>query len=212
MKRILPLFCLLFAAAACSTTRVLEEGQYRLARNEIEMEEPVRFSASELDSYIRQDAQGWSPLLCVYNWSRRDGLLHKIGRAPVVYDSTAVASSCDNLATRMEYLGYYGSKVTGTTAYKGRRAYVTYHVKPGRSYRVGSVRYDIPQGCDFTEDFYADTLAAGAAVKGQWLSEEILEAETARSTDRLRDLGYFDLSRNHFSFEADTPSSISGAM
>ena len=204
MKRILPLFCLLLAAAACSTTRVLEEGQYRLVRNDIEIEEPVRFSPGELDAYIRQDAQGWSPFICVYNWSRRDGLLHKIGRAPVVFDSTAVASSCDNIATRMEYLGYYGSQVTGSTDYKGRKAYVTYHVKPGRSYRVGSVRYDIPQGGNFPEDFYADTLAASAAVRGEWLSEQILEAETARSADRLRNLGYFDLSRNHFSFEADT--------
>jgi outer membrane protein assembly factor BamA len=39
---------------------------------------------------------------------------------------------------------------------------------------------------------------------GEWLSEEMLEAETIRSADRLRNLGYFDLSRNHFSFEADT--------
>lgn len=204
MKRILPLFCLLLAAAACSTTRVLEEGQYRLVKNEIEMAEPVRFSSSDLDSYIRQDAQSWSPFICVYNWSRRDGLFHKIGRAPVVFDSTAVVSTCENIATRMEYLGYYGSDVTSTTAYKGKKAYVTYHVKPGRSYRVASVSYDIPQGGNFPEDFYADTIRASSAVMGEWLSEEMLEAESVRSADRLRNLGYFDLSRNHFSFEADT--------
>lgn len=204
MKRILPLFCLLLAAASCSTTRVLEEGQYRLVKNEIEMTGPVRFSSSDLDSYIRQDAQSWSPFICVYNWSRRDGFFHKIGRAPVVYDSTAVASTCENIATRMEYLGYYGSEVSASTSYKGRKASVIYRVKPGRSYRVASVRYDIPQGGNFPEDFYSDTLRASSAVMGEWLSEEMLEAETIRSADRLRNLGYFDLSRNHFSFEADT--------
>ena len=115
MKRVLPFLCLLIAAAACSTTRVLEEGEYRLVKNEIEVDSPLRFPENELDSYIRQDAQNWSPLICVYNWSRRDGLFHKIGRAPVVYDSTAVASTCDNLKTRMEYMGYYGSTVSAST-------------------------------------------------------------------------------------------------
>ena len=124
MKRFLPLICLLLAAS-CSTTRVLEEGEYRLVRNDIEISSPVRFSESELDSYLRQDAQSWSPLICVYNWSRRDGLFHKIGRAPVVFDTTAVASTCDNLATRMEYLGYYGSKVVPEVSLKGKKARVT---------------------------------------------------------------------------------------
>lgn len=205
MKRFLPLICLLLAAS-CSTTRVLEEGEYRLVRNDIEISSPVRFSESELDSYLRQDAQSWSPLICVYNWSRRDGLFHKIGRAPVVFDTTAVASTCDNLATRMEYLGYYGSKVVPEVSLKGKKARVTYNVTPGRSYVISSVCYDIPSGGDFPGDFYADTLACSAAVRGEWLSEQILEAETVRSTARLRDLGYFDLVKNHFSFEADTLS------
>lgn len=204
MKRVVPLLFLLFTAAACSTTRVLREGEYRLVNNEIVMEGPVRFQDSELNSYIRQDAQKWSPLICVYNWSRKDGLLHKVGRAPVVYDSTAVASTCENLETRLEYLGYYGSKVSGETTYKGRKARVTYRIRPGKSYLVDSIVYDIPPHGDFPRDFYADTLNSSAALKYSWLSEETLEEESVRSTVRLRNLGYFDLSKNHFSFEADT--------
>ena len=204
MRRFLPLFILL-VAAACSTTRVLEEGEYRLTRNDIDIEGPVRFPENELNAYIRQDAQGWSPLLCIYNWSRRDGLLHKIGRAPVVFDSTAVKSTCDNIATRMEYLGYYGSKVTGKVSYHGKKKVrVSYNVKPGRSYRILNLRYDIPAGGDFPGDFYADTLTASALVRGEWLSEKLLESETERSASRLRNMGYFDFNKNNYSFEADT--------
>ena len=206
MKRVLPFLCLLIAAAACSTTRVLEEGEYRLVKNEIEVDSPLRFPENELDSYIRQDAQNWSPLICVYNWSRRDGLFHKIGRAPVVYDSTAVASTCDNLKTRMEYMGYYGSTVSASTELSGRKAKVIYKVTPGKSYRIGKLVYDIPASGDFPDDFYADTLACSKSLDGQWLSEQILEQESVRNTARLRNLGYFDLVKNHFSFEADTLS------
>ena len=200
MKRVLPFLCLLIAAAACSTTRVLEEGEYRLVKNEIEVDSPLRFPENELDSYIRQDAQNWSPLICVYNWSRRDGLFHKIGRAPVVYDSTAVASTCDNLKTRMEYMGYYGSRVSASTELSGRKAKVIYKVTPGKSYRIGKLVYDIPASGDFPDDFYADTLACSKSLDGQWLSEQILEQESVRNTARLRNLGYFDLVKNHFSF------------
>ena len=198
------MFCLLLAAVSCSTTRVLEEGEYRLVRNELLLESPVRFQEKELDSYIRQDAQNWSPMICVYNWSRRDGLFHKIGTAPVVFDSTAVASTCENIETRMEYLGYYGTRVSAEPVFTGKKVKVTYRIRPGKSYIIRSLRYELPSGGDFRNDFYADTLASSAAVRGKWLSEQLLEEETGRSTARLRNLGYFDLVKNHYSFEADT--------
>ena len=193
-------------AASCSTTRVLEEGQYRLTSSTVTVDGAFRYTQDEISPYVRQGGQNWNPFICVYNWSRKDGLFHKLGKAPLVYDPSATEASCNNIERRMEYLGYYGSKVKANVRYTGRKARVEYVVTPGKSYRISSVRYEIPLGGEFQEDFYADTLAATRALMGKWLSEFILEDESERSADRLRNLGYFDFTGNNYSFEADTLS------
>ena len=67
MKRLLPVLAISLLAAACSTTRVLEDGQYRLTRNEIAIEGDTPLKSSDITPGIRQGAQGWNPFICVYN-------------------------------------------------------------------------------------------------------------------------------------------------
>ena len=43
-------------AVSCSTTRVLQEGEYRLARNKIEVSGEKNFNAGKLEPYIKQKA------------------------------------------------------------------------------------------------------------------------------------------------------------
>ena len=109
------------AAVACSTTKVLREGEYRLAGNKVEITNDRRFNANELNPYILQKPNssvifGWSPFLYVYNWGKADpekgGLFRKIGEAPVVFDSTQVKSSVDNMLNHLEYTGWYGSSIS----------------------------------------------------------------------------------------------------
>ena len=45
---------ILMAALSCSTTRVLEDGQYRLAKNKIKIENSKTFNSSVLDPYLKQ--------------------------------------------------------------------------------------------------------------------------------------------------------------
>ena len=72
------ILCALVAAVAltssCSTTRVLEDGQYRLARNRVEISNDRKFNPKEVEKYIQQKANtyllfGWNPFLNIYNWS-----------------------------------------------------------------------------------------------------------------------------------------------
>ena len=206
MRCPLYLSVLVLLASACSTTRVLEEGQYRLAHNDITIKGPFRFSQDEISPYIRQNAQDWNPFICVYNWSLKDGFWHKLGKAPLVYNPEDTEISCQNIANRMEYLGYYDSKVYSEIKYKDKKARVNYVIEPGKSYRITSVKYEIPEEKDFKADFIADTLVSSNALRGQWLSEFLLEDESVRSAGRLRNLGYFDFGKTNYSFEADTLS------
>lgn len=210
MKRIFILCLALILAAACSTTRVLGPGEYRLAKNTVTVPSGSGISESDIYSYIRQSAGssglfGWNPFLYVYNWSSREGsLFRKLGTAPVVYDSLSVGTSVNNIQNHLEYLGWYGSKVSPQVTRSGKKVKVNYRVSPGKRYLVDSLLWEIPGGGDFPADFMADSLRMTRALLGAYLSEKSLEAESSRSVALLRNKGYFSLNKNNYSFEADT--------
>ena len=216
-----PSFCLFAATVmatavlsfSCSTTRVLGDGQFRLADNKVVVDNDRKFNTKEIESYIKQKPNsyiifGWNPFLNIYNWSGKNAdkginkFLRKIGTAPVVYQPSQVEASVENINRHLEYLGYYGSDVRSEVRVNGKRVTVTYSVTLGRRYRIGNVSFAVPDG-EFKEDFYADT-AAVSIRPGDFLSEDALEKETERAASMFRRKGYFGFTKNYFSFEADT--------
>ena len=115
--RILLFAFFILAALSCSTTRVLEDGQYRLAKNKIKIENSKTFNPSILDPYLKQRPNsyfifGWNPFLNIYNWSTGKGnvwdkFVQKIGVDPVVYETDMVYNSIENLKNHLDYRGYY---------------------------------------------------------------------------------------------------------
>ena len=209
MKRILFLsaFCVLLFS--CSTTRVLEDGQYRLEENIVTIVDDPDFNTGEVSNYIRQNDEsggilGFNPFIYVYNWSKKDGLWHKLGTPPIVYDEGSVGTSISNITNRLHYLGYYDCKVDSATVRKAKKIKVNYMVTLGGRHVVDEIQYEVPGYEPFSSDFYADTSQVSSLLKGNFLSEQILEQETVRSAARLRNLGYYSLSKNNYSFEADT--------
>ena len=201
-------------AVSCSTTRVLPEGTYRLARNKIKVE-GGKVASSELSSYVSQKPNtsvfGINPGLAVYNWADTadtwlNNFIRKFGSAPVIFDASQVGTSEENMVNHLEYIGFYGSKVRSEVEYKGKKAYVTYYVTPGRQYKIGSIHYELPESKEFVEDFDADRRRTTIKV-GQYLSESALEDETVRSAQYFRDRGYYGFNKSFYFFEADTLSS-----
>lgn len=208
--------CLLFSAIiqnSCSTTRVLEDGQYRLASNKVVIQGDSKLNSSEIESYVKQKPNsyiifGWNPFLNIYNWSGKNPdkainkFIRKMGTAPVVYQPSQVDASIDNIKRHLEYLGYYGSDVRSDVQVQGKKVNVTYSITPGKRYRIGKLTYSVPEG-EFRRDFDADTM--NIAIKpGDFLSEDALEKETERSAAVFRRKGYFGFTKNYYSFEADT--------
>lgn len=203
----------LSGALSCSTTRTLAQGESRLARNIVRIDSDRTLAPKEIEPYIIQKPNsylifGWNPFLNLYNWSGKDEsrpinkMLRRVGVAPVVFDQAEVASSIDNIVRHLEYLGYYGSRVESDIRTKGRKVEVTYSVIPGKRFKIGRITFDVPEG-EFREDFFADT--SSITIKpGDFLSEDALEKESARSAASFRDLGYFGFTKNYYSFEADT--------
>lgn len=205
--------CLL--AASCSTTRSLREGEYRLAKNEVNITNDKKFNPRSLQSYVKQKPNssiifGWNPLLVVYNWAGRDEskginkFIHKMGTPPVIYDPGQVESSVQNILNHLKYIGYYDSDVRSVVTVDNKKVKVRYDVTLGKRYVIGDISYSVPGG-EFEEDFRADS--ANVTIKpGSFLSEDALEKESARSSAYFRRNGYFGFTKNFYSFEADTLS------
>lgn len=198
--------------ASCSTTRLVPEGKYRYESSKIEIEGAgYALSSSDIDAYLRQQPNRRgilsTPFLWIYNWSDGsgrgiNGIWEKLGTEPVVFDPLLAEASCDNVASHLRHLGYYGSTVTPEISYKGRNARVTYHIRPGKRYRIDEIVYDVPEG-EFGDDF-ADDMPYISIREGDYISEAALEEESVRGAAIFRGLGYYDFSRNHYFFEADT--------
>lgn len=210
-----------FLLVSCSTTRVLQDNQYRLTKNKIEVSNDDKFDTSTLTPYLQQKPNpsiifGWNPFLSVYNWSNGNGkvwdkLVKKIGQAPVIYDEDLVESSIENIENHLEYQGYYGSHVDTDIQLKKKKVAVTYNVTLGKRFPITAIEYVLPEGGEFTHDFLLDTAAVTVKI-GEYLSEASLEAESDRSSKVMRNLGYYDFNKNHYFYEADTLSVPGNAL
>ena len=214
MKRLFLIASVLLAAVSCSTTRVLQDGEYRLAKNTVNVVNDKKFNAGNIEPYIKQKPNsyfifGWNPFLNVYNWQNGKGkgwdkFVRKIGVAPVVYDPDQVDNSEANIRRHLEYLGYYGSQVNGTVEVRKRRVKVRYDVILGKRLPIKEIRYSVPDG-PLAEEFFADTLNS-TVKEGMFLSEHTLEQEAERSSAVLRNRGFYGFNKNFYFFEADTLS------
>ncbi len=194
---------------SCSTTRVLQDGEYRLTKNKIKIENDKEFNPNQLNKYLKQNENlGWSPFLYVYNWSNGNGkgwdkLMKKIGKEPVVYNPDLVDSSIENIENHLEYLGYYGSYVDSEISVKKKRVTVTYTINLGKRFPIKDITYAMPERGSFAESFLADTSSLSVK-RGDYLSEMALEKETEAASARMKNKGFFDFNKNNFFFEADT--------
>lgn len=212
MRTIFPIISLLmaiFLSVSCSTTRVLQDDEYRLAKNRIVVENDKEFNPNQLNKYLEQNkGLGWSPFLNVYNWTNGRGkgwdkLVQKVGKAPVVYDAEQVDKSISNIEDHLEYIGYYGSTVGSEIKVSKKTVKVVYKVVLGKRYPIEEITLDLPERGEFREAFLKDT-SSFTVRKGDYLSEQSLEAETERLAALIRNEGFYDFSKNNFFFEADT--------
>ena len=166
---------------SCSTTRVLQDGEYRLQKNKIVVTnaDEKKFNANDIEPYIKQAPNsyfifGWNPFLNIYNWSTGKGngwdrFVQKIGEPPVVYDADMVESSISNITDHLTFLGYYGSEVKSSIKVKKKRVKVTYNVTLGKQYPIKGISYNVPEG-ELAADFWADTSSCTVRT-GDYLSE-----------------------------------------
>jgi outer membrane protein assembly factor BamA len=214
---------LLLLFSACSTTKVVPEGSYRLVENKVEITNSQQYPdyrPSDIDNYIRQKPNTyffgkWNPFIYVYNWTSGKGngwdrFVEKLGQAPVVFDPEQVGSSISNMETHLKYLGYYGSDVTDSISTRKKKATVTYNVTIGKQYPISRISYDIKDST-LRAIYMADTTAS-LLRPGLPISEKLLDDESIRATALFKENGYYSFSKNYFFYTADTLSVKDSAL
>ena len=196
-------------SASCSTTRVLQDGEYRLTRNKIRIVNDKEFNPNQLNKYLKQnEGLGWSPFIYVYNWNNGsdngwDKFIRKIGKAPVVYDAEQVDNSIINIEDHLEYIGYYGSEVTSEIKVRKKKVTVSYNVTLGKRFPISEIKLILPSQGEFCNAFMADTSRMGLR-NGDYLAEQTLETISDSLASSMRNKGFYNFSKNNFFFEADT--------
>ena len=207
IRRIILCIAAALALASCSTTKMVADGDYRLAKVDVKVLNDPSYSTKTLSNYIKQKPATWTPMIYVYNWSSGRGtgwerLVEKIGQEPVIYDSTLVLPSVKSMLGHLEYSGHYNSSIEHNTEFKGKNAKVHYAVTLGRSYVIDRIVYTVR---DTVIARLMDLDSASRTIApGSLLSQESLENESERVSSLLKDNGYWNFTKNYFFFAADT--------
>ena len=208
------LLCIM-VLSACSTTKVVPEGSYRLVDNKVNitnLDEYPKNHPTDIQNYVRQKPNSyfigrWNPFIYVYNWTSGKGsgwdrFVEKLGQAPVVFEPEQVESSKVNMETHLNYLGYYHSSVNDSIATRRKKATVHYNVTLGKQYPISHIKYDIAD-TTLRRIYLADTTNSVVKV-GMPVSEKLLDQESERAASLFRENGYYGFSKNYFFFIADT--------
>ena len=159
IKKRLPFFgfsiLLMWLMTGCSVTRKLESDESLLIRNRINVEGHV-VPAEELMPYMQQTPNGkflglFRTGIALYQWGSkgpetgfRRWLKTKVGKAPVLVDTSLISTSGKQMEMYLANKGYFNSMVRDSIVIRKKKATVIYRVIPSVPYRIRNIRYAIP--------------------------------------------------------------------
>lgn len=221
MKKRLLYIITIFIFFGCAPAKKVSEGSYLLRKNNLSLKysDDVKRSeksvtSSMLENYIptsqtpNKRILGAPLYLNAYNlidstkhgWFQR--IFKKIGEAPIIYDSLTTISSCKEMKMFMQSNGFYYSSISDTTKYKRKKAFVDYKIKSGLPTLISSVKYNF---IDKSLEDVIEVDSANSLIKvGVPLSRNILNKESTRIADYLKNMGYYGYSPNNINYLVDT--------
>lgn len=132
---------------------------------------------------------------------RVNRLMHRIGEAPVVYDSTLTDYSRRAMESALRSQGFLQARVYADTTVSRRRTRLQYNMQSGPQYYIRHIDYD------FDSDRIRKEVEQGLTYTirdGMPLNMPQLDEERTRIIKFLRTRGFFNLTPDFISFDADT--------
>ncbi|GAB6121282.1 translocation and assembly module lipoprotein TamL [Dysgonomonas termitidis] len=227
-------FCAILVQS-CSSTKFVPDGEYLLESAVVKSDKKV-IPTYEMETHIKQKPNFktfsiFKLPLFIYNLAGTDTtkwisrtLIHA-GDPPVLYDSSMVHLTVNNLERIMTNKGYLNAEVTPIIDLNKKTAKITYDIKAGEPFRISNYRIDVndsvmsnpilitpPSRRNENKNgmihppLSIDTiLRRNSLVKKNSIFDlDMLDQERDRISSIFRRAGYFAFNKEYIGFEADT--------
>lgn len=182
-----------------------------LVRNNVEVKDAKSPDFDNLKSYVRPVTnKKFMDIVRVktvfYDWGQptydkngntkdskfRRFLREKMGEAPALLDTVAIANSVDQLKIVMKQLGYFDAEIDYNITYKGKdnkKSKVDYFVTAHEPYTISHIEYDIP--IPEYKRIVVINQRKSLLSEGMQYNEQIIGDELTRIINLIRDEGYY---------------------
>lgn len=198
--------------SSCNSTKYVPKDKYLLDRNILNIDNKT-VNKTELESFIKQKPnkrilRAFRFHLGLYNLSKpgNNGLisrkLRKIGEEPSVYDELLKERSVEQIKLYLKNKGYYSSLITDSVIKKNREVKVYYNIRTRKPLQIDKVYYKI-EDKQISSFIISDT--TNCLIKEKSVFDiDILQNERVRLESLLKNLGYFNFTKDYIYFEADS--------
>ncbi len=187
------------------------KNQKILLKNRKKLSRQDRMNSKRMDKAIRKGRTHYTEKTISLNDTInprkfiREWYKYKIGRPPVIFDSTSYLKSLKQLGLFMRAKGYYNGEVTGFVDFKkNKKCVVHYHLVSGERYFIDSLYIDT-SNLELSQA-YEDYLVTHEEGKLQAkpFDSEYLDKQRRYVAKHMRNQGFYGFSANHITFLADT--------
>ncbi len=194
---------------ACGPARHLEEDQRLLKRISFNFQKEKKFQ-EDLYSLSKQKPNRkllglFKIYLGVYNlyYNKEDSKIkEKMGEPPVIYDSLLHDESTQLMNKYLANRGYYENNVGFKSKITKKNAIVKYKIQKGRRYTISKMDYEIPS--ERMRKLYMESIGKSAVEVNKPFDLEAMKDERVRIEKLMKNMGYYDFSREFVVFKADT--------
>ncbi|MDR2950488.1 MAG: BamA/TamA family outer membrane protein [Prevotella sp.] len=207
--RLIP-FAFILILAACSTTKNIPEGSYLL--DDFTIKHDTKNATSDLEDFVRQQPNTSLPLLGkfrlkLYNTAGQDStwlnkIIRKAGQPPVIYSASQTQLSKNQLLKQLNNQGYLNAEADTTLKFNDKKVSVTYNLRGGTPYLIRDYKYTLS---DTTMQRIINLIPMKPYIaKGDMFDMDMLEEERVRVNSIMRNVGYYNFSKEYVYFKADT--------
>ncbi|HLT72356.1 MAG TPA: BamA/TamA family outer membrane protein [Cyclobacteriaceae bacterium] len=133
----------------------------------------------------------------------RDGnTVMQWGEPLSILDTTNVRLTAERFSTYLSSKGYFRNNVKTKIDSDATKATVTYQLNPGKAYFIDTIFYNINDSA--VRNILIEDMPASLIKQGERYDQDNFTNERERLDLLLKDLGYFEFSRQYVEFEVDT--------
>ncbi len=134
------------------------------------------------------------------NWIHN--FLRKNGEPPVIFEEYLTRQTTEQLSLYLINKGYRNALVTDTVKIKGQKATVVYKIEANEPYTISNFKYQVED--PRLKTIILNDTSNSLIHKGILFNLNLLDKERTRITNYIKTKGFYDFSKDHITFIADT--------